>query len=125
MDSPNETLLTKRIEQLDNKATQLLLFLSFAFVAVVTMKVDHRLAERQQHDLTLAMRWWAAALLPIIAGVVPVKDFAERSRDKDCWYSRIRWAKVFLLWVAIALIVTGVCYFGLGIWPVGVAIVSV
>jgi uncharacterized membrane protein YhaH (DUF805 family) len=118
MSSPEETLIIERIKQLGDKSTQLLLFLSFAFVALATLRGTHALTERQQHALTMAMRWWVWAFVPILAGVVPLRDFAERSRNKDRWYKRIRWLKVTLLCVAITLILVGVVYFGLGIWRV-------
>ncbi len=103
-----------RIKELGDKSTQLLLFLSFAFVAVVTMKADHAIAKTQQHALTLAMRWWALALVPILFGVLPLKDFMWENLT---WYNWIRLLKFVLLWVAILLILIGAMYFARGIWP--------
>jgi len=103
-----------RIKELGDKSTQLLLFLSFAFVAVVTMKADPKIVKIQQHALTIAMRWWASALLPILFGVLPLKDFCWRN---PLWYNRIRRLKFALLWFAIILIIIGAGYFGCGIWP--------
>jgi hypothetical protein len=60
-----------RIKELGDKSTQLLLFLSFSFVAVVTMKSDHTITDGQQRALTIAVRWWVGALLPILFGVLP------------------------------------------------------
>jgi uncharacterized membrane protein YhaH (DUF805 family) len=119
MSGAAETLLIERIRQLGGRLIQLLLFLSLAFVAVATLKGNHALTERQQHALTMAMRWWAWALVPILAGVAPLRDFAERSRNHERCYERIRWLKVSLLCIAIVLILVGVVYFGLGIWRVG------
>jgi hypothetical protein len=105
-----------RIEELGGKSTQLLLFLSFSFVAVVTMKSDHTITHTQQHALTIAMRWWVWALLPILSGVVPLKDCKWLNPR---WYNRIRWLKFWFLWAAIILILIGACYFCCGIWPDG------
>jgi hypothetical protein len=95
--------------------------LSVAFVALATLRGTQALTESQRHALTMAMRWWVWALVPMLAGVVPLRDFAERSRNKNRWYIRIRWLKVTLLCVAITLILVGVVYFGLGIWRVAAA----
>jgi hypothetical protein len=104
-----------RIKELGDKSTQLLLFLSFSFVAVVTMKSDHTIANTQQHALTIALRWWVWALLPVLAGIVPLKDF---NWQNPRWYNAIRRLKICLLWAAIFLILIGAWYFGAGIWPV-------
>lgn len=111
--------LLKRIEQLGDKSTQVLLFLSFAFVAVVAMKSDHAISMGQQHALTIAMRWWAWALLPVLLGILPVRDAVDFSMQKDKWYNLIRWSKVVLLVVAVLLILFGGWYFGCAIWPIG------
>jgi hypothetical protein len=106
--------IESRIKELGDKSTQLLLFLSFSFVAVVTMKSDPHIAKTQQHALTIAMRWWVGALVPILFGVVPLKDCKWLNPR---WYNRIRWLKFVLLWIAIALILFGAGYFASGIWP--------
>lgn len=103
----------ERIQQLGDKSTQLLLFLSFVFVAVITLKVDHATALDQKRYLTYAMRSWALALPPILLGVLPVRDFV-----KESYYNCIRWAKVFLLWVAIILIFIGVVCLARGVWAI-------
>jgi len=110
--------LLERIEQLGNKSTQVLLFLSFAFVAVVTLKSDH-ITENQKESLTFAMRWWVRALLPILLGILPVRDLVDYAKCKDGWYELIRWSKVALLIGAVILILFGAWYFGCAIWPVG------
>src|SRR5713226_4874670 len=108
--------LSGRIKELGDKSTQLLLFLSFSFVAVITLKSDHMLAERQQYALTIAMRFWVWALLPILLGILPVKDF---SWETPLWYNALRWSKFVFLWTAIVLILFGAFWLGCGIWPVG------
>jgi hypothetical protein len=111
--------LLERIRQLGDKSTQVLLFLSFVFVAVVTLKSNKTIAESQQHALTVAIRWWVGALLPILVGVFPVRDFFECAKNKVCWYNLIRWFKVVLLIAAVFLILIGAVYFACGIWPAG------
>ena len=102
-----------RIKEFGDKATQLLLFLSFSFVAVVTLKSDPNLAKAQQHALTVAMRFWVVALVPILGGVVPLKEFKWLNPR---WYEVVRCLKFVLLWAAIILILFGAGYFGCGIW---------
>jgi hypothetical protein len=113
------TDLLKRIEQLGDKSTQVLIFLSFAFVAVVALKSDKTITESQQKALTYAMRFWAIALFFIVLGVLPVRDFVDCAKNKVSWYDRIRWAKVALLVAAIFLILFGAGCFTCGIWPTG------
>jgi hypothetical protein len=110
--------LLKRIQQLGEKSTQLLIFLSFAFVAVVALK-SQRISELQQKSLTCAMRSWAVALPLILFGVFPVRDFAELSQYKVWWYNRIRWIKVAFLILAVILVLLGAWFFGCAIWPAG------
>jgi hypothetical protein len=110
--------LLERIEQLGNKSTQVLLFLSFAFVAVVTLKSDH-ITENQEQALTFAMRWWVRALVPVLLGILPVRDLVDYAKRKDRWYELIRWSKVVLLIGAVILILFGAWHFGRAIWPVG------
>jgi hypothetical protein len=102
--------------QLGEKSTQILLFLSFTFVAVVTLKADRALSETQQHALTMALRWWVWALLPILIGILPLKDLGWGDTDAR-WYNYLRWFKFGLLWIAIILVLVGAAYFGIGIWP--------
>jgi hypothetical protein len=113
--------LLERIEQLGQKSTQVLIFLSFAFLATITLKSDPSLTQNQQKDLIYAMRWWAVALPLILCQVFPVRDLVDyvKSWDKVKWYECIRWVKVLFLIVAIVLIVCGAVYFGLAVWRYG------
>jgi len=111
---PEMDKLSARIRELGEKSTQILLFLSFAFVAVVTLKSDHTISESQQHALTIAMRFWAAALLPIFAGIVPLKEFVKHEHRR--YASICKWKAGFLR-AATLLILAGAMYFGIGIWP--------
>lgn len=107
--------LSARIKELGDKSTQILLFLSFAFVAVVTLKSDHTNSGSQQHALTIALRWWVIALLPIILGIAPLKEFVKTESGP---YTIIANVKVGLLWIAIVFILAGAIYFRCGIWPI-------
>jgi|HubBroStandDraft_6_1064221.scaffolds.fasta_scaffold423428_2 hypothetical protein len=103
-----------RIKELGEKATQLLTFLSFAIAGVLILadKPD-RLGHCQQVALRLTLRFWAVAFLPILANILPVKEFCW-----DCpqWYKTIRWGKVVLLWAAVCLIICGVITFLCAVW---------
>lgn len=110
--------LLERIEQLGQKSTQVLIFLSFAFLATVTLKSDRTLTQNEQKDLTYAMRWWAVALPLILFQVFPVRDLVDyaASWNKVKWYERIRWIKVLFLVVAIVFIILGAAFFAFAIW---------
>jgi hypothetical protein len=106
-----EDLVLERIKQLGDKSTQVLLFLSFAFVAAVAFKSDHTVSEFQQKFLTIALRWWTGALLPTLIGVLPIRDYVESFRMRELWYNGIRWFKVGLLTNAVFLILLGGWFF--------------
>jgi hypothetical protein len=96
-----------RIEELGNKSSQILLFLSFAIVAAVTLsgaciEPSKKLAVNQ------AMRWWVRAVFPTVLGIVPLKEFCW-----ECprWYCLIGWFKFALLWGALICIVWGAWWF--------------
>ena len=112
--------LLKRIKQLGEKSTQVLIFLSFTFVAVVTLGEQRGISESQQKFLTYAMRWWICALPIILFCVLPVRDFVEFRcvKNKGRWYNVIRWCKVGLLTVAVILISFGSLSFGHAVWHV-------
>jgi len=96
--------LSERIKQLGEKSTQILLFLSFALVSVATLKEKGV----QSPELDNAFLWWKIALFPILASVLPLREFVW-----ECprWYETIRWIRFGLLWVAIAFIAWGALSF--------------
>lgn len=73
---PTEGDLSERINELSNKATQLLTFLSFAIVSAVLLETAQSpvLAPYQRGAIKWAMRFWVMALFPILINVFPVKD---------------------------------------------------
>ena len=109
--------LEKRIKQLGDKASQLLLFLSFALVVAAILETQgNKFGPCQTMLLTFAMRCWAGAIFPILVGVLPVKEIRERCEK---WYSIVRWSKFALLWAAIICIIIGTIFFVCAIWRVG------
>jgi hypothetical protein len=100
----------RRIKELGEKSSQTLLFLSFALIVVAMLK-DKSDTSRQV-ELEQAMYWWSWALFPVLAGILPIKEFGE---GKIGWYGVVRWCKVVLLWVAILMI-------GWGAWKFSGAI---
>lgn len=97
----------ERIKELNDKATQILIFLSFAMVAAVTLRSTLP-PGCSQNLVTCAMRWWTGAIFPVILCVLPVKDIL---RDKVRWYPRIRWGKFALLCLAVVFIIGGAVQF--------------
>jgi len=87
----------RRITELNEKATQVLLFLSFALVAAVTLRSG--LTDGQAAAVTCAMRWWTAAIFPALACVLPVKEFRPETPG---WLTFVRRLKFVLLWAALA-----------------------
>lgn len=109
--------LEKRIEELNNKATQLLLFLSFALVVAAILETQgNKFGPSQTMLLTLGMRFWAVAIFPILIGVLPAKEIRP---DRDRWYPLVCRSKFWLLWVAIVCIIIGTIFFACAIWQAG------
>ena len=94
--------LSSRIEGLNQKCTQVLIFLSFAIVAVALSSQSPLLENANLLDKAL-MRW-AVAMFPTVLGILPLKDFCE---DRLRWYSFVRWLKVVLLWIAVPCVFWG------------------
>ena len=100
--------LSHRINELGLKSGQVLLFLSFAMVSVATLRTVGREPTPQIPALNEALFWWKWALIPVLVGILPMKEAWWHSPS---WYQVIRWARVILLWLAVALISRGVYSF--------------
>ena len=101
--------LKERIKELNEKSTQLLIFLSFAIAAVVFLGYANASnSVSQRITQTGVLRWWVIAIFPVIFGVLPLKEFG---RNKSGWYRLLVWLKVCLLWAAILDIVVGAVIF--------------
>ena len=113
--NPTVDGLSHRINELGDKATQLLTFLSFAIVSAVLLETAQPpvLAPYQRGAIRSAMRFWVMALFPILINVFPVKDLKWGNLR---WYNRARWGKLGLLDLSILLIISGVVKFLCGIW---------
>ena len=98
--------LEARIRELGDKSTNLLLFLSFAIVGAASLKYDQLSADPGL--VQSAMRWWILAVFPVLLGVLPVKELRLNSRR---WYSIAVWAKILVLWTAVALSFVGAIQF--------------
>jgi hypothetical protein len=107
-DDPRLNELRKRIKELNNKGTQVLIFLGFGIAATVLLWSTDLLNAAQQDLLLGAMRWWVLAILPTVIGILPLKELRENNLR---WYSFLRWLKFVLLWLAIILIVVGTTFF--------------
>jgi hypothetical protein len=107
-DDPRLNELRKRIEELNNKGAQLLIFLSIGIAATVLLWSTDLLNDIQQDLLLGAMRWWVLAIVPAVIGILPLKEIRENNRR---WYGFLRWLKFVLLWLAIISIVVGATYF--------------
>jgi hypothetical protein len=107
-DDPRLNELRKRIKELNNKGTQVLIFLGFGIAATVLLWSTDLLNAAQQDLLLGAMRWWVLAILPTVIGILPLKELRENNRR---WYGFLRWLKFVLLWLAIIFIVVGTTFF--------------
>jgi hypothetical protein len=74
--------LGTRLAELNNTASQVLVFLSFAIVAGVTfLALNPGLAAKGA--VHWALRWWIGAIFPTVIGILPLKEI----RDRDVhWY---------------------------------------
>jgi hypothetical protein len=86
------TALLKRIKQLGDKSTQVLFFLSFAFVAIIALE-SQGIVGVHENSLKWAIRFWALAVPFILLGVLPVRDAVDYAKNKVLWYEGIRWIK--------------------------------
>ena len=94
--------LSSRIDELNQKCTQVLIFLSFAVVAVALSSQSPLLEDADLLDKALMK--WTVAMFPTVLGILPLKDFCE---DRLRWYSFVRWLKVVLLWIAVPCVLGG------------------
>ena len=98
--------LGTRINELGNKSTQLLLFLTFAILGAATLMTKDGAA--QERLVRAAAWWWMWAVFPVLLGVLPVKDFNWNNRK---WYRFLVYAKCLLLWTSVILSGIGVIQF--------------
>ena len=107
-DAANQQLddFDTRINELGNKSTQLLLFLSFAIVGAATL--NSRELPVNSALVRSAMSWWVIAVFPVLLGVAPVKDLRWKNPE---WYMVMAWAKCGLLWTAVLLSIGGAIQF--------------
>jgi hypothetical protein len=98
--------LAERINELGSKSTQLLLFLTFAILGAVTLRINE--FPGNPTLVRAATWWWMFAVFPVLLGVLPVKDFKWNDR---VWYRSLVWVKVVLLWVAVAFSCIGAIQF--------------
>jgi hypothetical protein len=87
-----------RINELGNKSTQLLLFLTFALLGAATLMTSGGAA--QERLVRAAAWWWMLAVFPVLLGVLPVKDFNWNNRK---WYRFLVCVKCVLLWASVIL----------------------
>ena len=95
-DEPHD--LATRINELGNKSTQLLLFLTFAILGAATLMTKDCAA--QERLVRAATWWWMLAVFPVLLGVLPVKDFNWNNRR---WYRFLVYAKCLFLWASVIL----------------------
>jgi hypothetical protein len=97
--------LGERIEELNNKCTQVLVFLSFGIAAAVLLWSNKSsMNDTQQNLLRGAMSRWVWAIFPTLLGILPLKEIKENNQR---WYTFLRWFKFVALWAAIILIFCG------------------
>jgi hypothetical protein len=74
--------LAIRLGELNNTASQVLIFLSFAIVAAVTFLAVNP-GPAAKGAIHWALRWWIGAIFPTVIGILPLKEI----RDRDVlWY---------------------------------------
>jgi len=104
MDDKKLKARCQRIKELNDKSTQVLLFLSFALTAAAILWSSQLATCGVRDLLRLAMRRWAWAVFPTILIVAPLKDIAF---NNPVWYQGLRVFKVVLLLASVACILWG------------------
>ena len=102
---PTISELSDRVSELGNKSGHVLLFLSFVMVSAATLEA---VKEQPIPQLNAALWWWKLALFPVLAGILPMKEFYWGCLT---WYRVIRGLRFVLLWIAVILISIGVYSF--------------
>lgn len=100
--------LRERLNELNNKSTQVLIFLSFAIAAGALLWTNAPLGNWPKHLAFASMVFWVLAIFPTIFGIWPVQDkwlFDIEVLDK------IRWWKVKFLRAAVVCIFLGALCF--------------
>jgi hypothetical protein len=101
------SFIALRLQELNNTASQILIFLSFAIVAGVTFLTPAMDLSRRT-AVHLALRWWIGAIFPTVIGIIPLKEV----RDKDlAWYRFLLRMRLLLMWSAIICIFIGAIQF--------------
>jgi hypothetical protein len=109
-DKERLNFLATRLGELNNKASQILIFLSFAIVAAVTFLTLNPLtpSSAAKTEIHRALRWWIGAIFPTVVGILPLKEI----RDQDVrWYRVLLWVRFVLMWSAIICIFIGAIAF--------------
>lgn len=101
------SFIATRLKELNDTASQILIFLSFAIVAGVTyLALSMDLSRRTA--VHYALRWWIGAIFPTVVGIIPLKEV----RDRDlAWYRFLLRTRLLLMWSAIICIFIGAIEF--------------
>jgi hypothetical protein len=100
----------RRLNELNSKASQLLIFLSFAIVAAILLETSQVcvLTVFQKIAVKWSLRFWVTSLFPILLIVVPIQEIVP--------HKRARWTKVILLGFAVLLVICGAIAFLCAVW---------
>jgi hypothetical protein len=109
-DADDKSKVADRLRDLNLKATQLLVFLSFALVAAILLETSQTsvLTACQKVAVKWSLRLWVFSLFPVLLIVLPIQEIIERNPA--------RWIKVVLLWFAVLLIISGAIALLCAIW---------
>lgn len=105
-------IVEHRITELNNKASQLLMALSFAIAAAILL-TRSALTPCEHAALRWSLRFWVLSVFPALLIILPAKEFRA---DDITWYRRVRTAKVVFLWTAVVLIGFGAVAFLCAVW---------
>jgi hypothetical protein len=98
--------IARRLTELNNTASQVLVFLSFAIVAGVTYMTPAMDLSRRS-AVHWALRWWIGAIFPTVIGIIPLKEV----REDLVWYRVLVRMRLVLMWAAIICIFIGAIEF--------------
>src|SRR5260370_22564757 len=100
--------LKSRIKELNEKFTQMLLFLGVAIVGAATLNSDD--LDISPDRVRSAIMWFVIAIFPLLMGVLPLKELGVSLKwDERKWFGLVAKAKILLLVLAILLNAFGAC----------------
>jgi len=100
--------LKNRINELNQKFGQILLFLGVAIAGAALLNPDD--LDISSTRVRTAIMWFVIAIFPVLIGILPLKELGAALKwDERSWYGVVVKGKILLLVIAILLATFGAC----------------